>query len=285
MTMIHSEREERRITFDTTAADYDAVRPGYPVSMYEDLLTFSRLSSSARILEIGCGSGQATLPLAQLGYRITAIDISSKLTALARTKMVLFKRVQIETTSFEDYVGESGSFDLVIAATAMHWIDPALRYHKSALLLKNGGVLAIIRNTQPRPFRSEAHREPGGSLPGRERCPRPLTGFFEDTRPIYRRLVPEWHDRDRFLADPGSEILTELEQSGLFEQITKFTYQWTVKFTRDEYLRLLHTFSDHLRLGEERLNQVCDTIGELIDSRYGGVIERPYLTMMLLGRK
>ena len=261
--MNHSEREQRRVTFDATAADYDAVRPGYPVGMYEDLVTFTRLPAAARILEIGCGSGQATLPLAKLGYQVTAIDISPELTVLARKKLASFKRVQIATTSFEDFVEEQDGFDLVIAATAMHWVDPALRFYKSALLLKDGGVIAIIRNTHPRP----------------------LTGFFKDTSPIYHRLVPEWHDRNRTHADPGSEILTELEQSELFEQITDFKYQWTVNFTRDEYLRLLHTFSDHLRLGKERLNQVCDTIGELIDSHYGGVIERPYLTEMLLASK
>ena len=261
--MNHTERSQRRITFDKTAADYDAVRPGYPVGMYEDLINYTRLSSAAHILEIGCGSGQATLPLAQLGYRITAVDISSRLTALARIKLVPFNGVRIVTTSFEEFDEANESFDLVMAATAMHWIDPAVRYHKTAELLKDDGVIAIIRNTQPRP----------------------LTGFYSETSPIYHRLVPEWQDRDHFHADPGSEIRAELKASELFDQIARYSYNWTVTFTREGYLRLLHTFSDHLRLGEERLDQVCDAIGELIDRSYGGIIKRPYLTEMLLGRR
>ena len=261
--MNHTERSQRRVTFAKAAEDYDAVRPGYPIGMYEDLITYAQLAPSARILEIGCGSGQATLPLAKLGYRITAIDISSELTAIAQAQLAPFRHVQVLTTSLEGFECEPESFDLVLAATAMHWIDPAARYHKSALLLKDAGVVAVVRNTHPHPF----------------------TGFFLETGAVYHRLVPEWNKRTAEPEDPGSEIPAELEQSGLFEQVVTSSYHWSMTFSQQDYLRLLHTFSDHLRLGEERLNRLCDAIGELIDKRYGGSIERPYETIMVMGRK
>jgi len=283
--MNHTERSQRRVTFDKTSADYDAVRPGYPAVMYEDLISYSRLKPDAHILEIGCGSGQATLPLARVAYNITAIDISSRLTALARTKLSPFNRVKILNCSFEEFEDQYDSYDLVMAATAMHWIDPAVRYHKTASLLKDGGVIAVIRNTHPRSFRPGAHLDPGSSFLNRERKSLPLTDFFNDTSPIYHRLVPEWQERKDCHSDPGSEIKAELKATDLFEQISAHSYSWTATFTRDEYLRLMHTFSDHLRLGEERLQQVCDAIGELIDRRYDGMVKRPYITEMLLGRK
>ncbi len=257
------EREERRRTFDATAADYDTVRPGYPVGMYEDLISYSRLSASAQILEIGCGSGQATLPLAKLAYHITAIDSSDNLAALARRKLAPYSRVTIVTIPFEEFEGEAESYDLLLAATSLHWIDPTLRYAKPARLLKPRGTIAVARNTHPRPF----------------------TGFFLETGAVYHRLVPEWSERGSEPEDPGRTGVAELRQSELFEDVAIHRYRWSVTFTRREYQRLLHTFSDHLRLGAERLNRLCEVIGELIDSRYGGAIERPYETELLLGRK
>ncbi|MBL7032942.1 MAG: class I SAM-dependent methyltransferase [Candidatus Delongbacteria bacterium] len=261
--MNQTEREQRSLTFSLAAIDYDAVRPGYPAAMYDDLLTYAQLPSSARIFEIGCGSGQATLPLARSGYQVTCIDPAPALVEIARVKVNGFSGVKILTSTYEDYNAKQQKFDLVLAATALHWIDPAVRYHKTASLLKEGAVFAVIRNTHPRP----------------------LSGFFRDTSPIYHRMVPEWRDRSQSGADPGGEIPDEFRQSGLFDHITTHYYEWSVSFNREQYLRLLRTFSDHLRLGEERLSRLSGAIGELIDSSYGGVIERSYLTELLLGRK
>ena len=39
--------------------------------------------------------------------------------------------------------GEPGTFDLVYAATAWHWLDPAVRFHRAHRLLRSGGHLAF----------------------------------------------------------------------------------------------------------------------------------------------
>ncbi|WP_228282645.1 class I SAM-dependent methyltransferase [Rubrobacter tropicus] len=67
-----AERERLRSTFDRAALLYDEVRPGYPEGLFEEVVSLSGVPSGGRILEIGCGTGQATLPLARRGTKSCA---------------------------------------------------------------------------------------------------------------------------------------------------------------------------------------------------------------------
>jgi SAM-dependent methyltransferase len=53
-------------------------------------------------------------------------------------------RVALHVSSFEDYQAPGGSFDLIVAATAFHWIDPEVAWAKAARLLVPGGWLAVL---------------------------------------------------------------------------------------------------------------------------------------------
>ena len=78
------ERAKLRATFDEAALLYDEVRPGYPEELFDDVVSLSGIPSGGRILEIGCGTGQATVPLARRGYRILCVELSENLAAVAR---------------------------------------------------------------------------------------------------------------------------------------------------------------------------------------------------------
>jgi SAM-dependent methyltransferase len=62
------ERDRLRTTFDEAASIYDEVRPGYPKELFEDIFSLSRIPAGGRIPEIGCGTGQASVPFARRGY-------------------------------------------------------------------------------------------------------------------------------------------------------------------------------------------------------------------------
>ena len=68
-------RATRRAIFDEVPELYDRVRPGYPAQLFEDVVGLSGIGARARVLEIGPGTGQATLPLAQRGYELTAVEL------------------------------------------------------------------------------------------------------------------------------------------------------------------------------------------------------------------
>src|SRR6478736_1719360 len=134
-------RHRRRETFDAVAERYDRARPGYPEAAVDDLL--EGLPSDARILEIGCGTGQLTVPLAKRGYAITAVELGEDLARVARRNLAKYPDAAVVTADFETWVPPA-PFDLAVAATSFHWIDPARRAALASAALRPRGTLAII---------------------------------------------------------------------------------------------------------------------------------------------
>jgi protein-L-isoaspartate O-methyltransferase len=64
-----------RASFDEDAERYDRARPGYPPRLFEDLIELAGLGPGCRLLEVGAGTGKASVPLAVIGCRITAVEL------------------------------------------------------------------------------------------------------------------------------------------------------------------------------------------------------------------
>jgi SAM-dependent methyltransferase len=257
--------QDRRLTFNRAALDYDAVRPTYPEELIEDLCRISALPENGKILEIGCGTGQATLPFVKRGFSMLCLDIGPDLLALAAGKCQPFPRVRFLCQAFEDWQPGEERFDLLLSATAFHWIPPAIGYPKAAAVLKDSGYIALLWNYHPKPY----------------------TGFFIAVQEIYRQWVPEWSDPSLSLSVEDDLRLTETEinQTGLFEPVQVRTYAWAKDYPTADYLRLLNTYSDHHALEENQKMGLFRDIGVLIDERFGGKVVRPYLTALFLAPK
>jgi hypothetical protein len=78
--------------------------------------------------------------------------------------------------------------------------------------------------------------------------------------------------------------MTEL-RTGLFEKVLVKQYPWSKMFDKDQYLKLLNTFSGHRNLEEARRLELFTGIGALIESEFGGTIARPYLSVLYLAKK
>jgi ubiquinone/menaquinone biosynthesis C-methylase UbiE len=133
--------------FDGVAQLYDATRPGYPAEIVEFLAATAGAGTGSAVLEVGCGTGQLTRDLARLGFDLTAIDIGPAMVAMAR-RALADAPVSFRTCSFEDFAAADSSFDLIVSATAFHWIDPEVRFSKSARLLRPGGWLALLATAE-----------------------------------------------------------------------------------------------------------------------------------------
>src|SRR5688572_27839099 len=134
--------EARRISFDRKAERYDAVRPSYPAALIDDLIA---RCAPRRMLEIGAGTGKATVVFARAGRDLVALEPGANLAAGLERNVVGFQHVTVKRTTFEPYT-DDGGFDLIYAAQALHWNDPAVRYPKPAALLRPGSALAAIIN-------------------------------------------------------------------------------------------------------------------------------------------
>ncbi len=149
--------DERRLararTFDQIAELYDRARPYYREEMFDDLFRLAGIApASARILEIGCGTGHATGPLAQRGAEIIGVELGPNLARIAAEKLSAFPRVSVVTANFEAWESHGRQFDIVFAATA--WLFSEMR---RLIALRPGGRIAkhqltllhLARKNQP----------------------------------------------------------------------------------------------------------------------------------------
>jgi SAM-dependent methyltransferase len=73
--------------FGADAAVYQRTRPVCPPALFDDLMRLAGLAPGDRVLEIAPGTGQATVPLAERGLAVTAVELDPALAALAGTRL------------------------------------------------------------------------------------------------------------------------------------------------------------------------------------------------------
>ena len=260
------DKDRLRTTFDRVAALYDEVRPDYPRALFDDVVSWSGVFPDGRMLEVGCGTGKATVPLARRGYGILCIELGENLATIARQNLISYPQAEVRVGAFEDWPPEEVAFDLAVSAEAFHWIDPDIGYQKIAQALRPHGAIALFWN---RHIQSAASR-----------------GFFEAVDTVYEREAPE-------LADPSNlptfdEVrgrADELERTGFFDGLTTRKYSWEAVYDTAGYLRLLSTYSGHINLEVEVRERLFRGIADLIDGEFGGRISKGYATVLYLARK
>jgi SAM-dependent methyltransferase len=256
--MTQKDRERRRRVFDEAAELYDRARPGYPSALFDDLAGLAGIGPGSRVLEIGPGTGQATVPLAERGCRVVAVELGADLAAVARRNLARFPAVEVVTAAFEDWPLPE-PFDVVLAATSFHLIDPAVRVAKAADALRPGGALATIAT----------HHVAGGD-----------ESFFAAAQRCYERWDPETPPGGSPLraADDIPSSTEELDRSGRFGPATFRRYEWDHAYTTGSYLEVLLTYSGHRDLDPTARTNLLDCIANLLDADYGGRVTKRYLT-------
>jgi SAM-dependent methyltransferase len=258
-------RDTLRTTFDTAAERYARARPGYPAALFDDLAALAHLAPGARVLEIGCGTGQATRPLAERGFNVVAVELGAALAAVARRNLADFDRVEVCTAAFEDWPLPAEPFDLVFCATAFHWLDPAVRVARAAAALRPEGALAVVTTDHVA----------GGTEP-----------FFLEAQACYERWDPATPPGLRL--EPTEAIPTqadEIDRSPWFEPAVVRRYAWDQPYSTRTYLDVLLTYSGHLALPPEARAGLLQCIAQLIETHYGGAIVKRYLNQLHVARR
>jgi len=254
---------ERRFTFDEVPELYDRNRPGYPAALFDDLISLSRIYPAARILEIGCGTGQATIPLAQRGFSVLCLEPGPAMARFAREKLARFPRVEVLESTFEEWSVEKGAFNLVFSSQAFHWVAAGVRFRKAAMALDSTGALAVV-----------------GNAVVLERSP-----LREAIDAVYARHAPtlvgppatRWYSEE----GPVSELFGA---SACFGPVTWRRYPWSQVYSPSEYCDLLRTHSDHRLLPRDRLEPLLEALSGLIQAN-GGEIEVAYDAHLYLARR
>ena len=111
--------EERAGHFDRVARTYDEARPAYPLALWDLLREEGVVRRGADVLELGAGSGQATVPMLDAGARVTAVEPGPSLAGMLRDRVAGREAVVVEAVA-EELELAGAAYDAVVAATAFH---------------------------------------------------------------------------------------------------------------------------------------------------------------------
>jgi len=137
--------------------DYAVYRPNYPTELIQSLFRLApKLVSGggAKIVDVGCGSGQLTLQLGELllpqakANEVEIIGLDPSANQIENAKEILPESlkglIKYGVSGSEKMDIESGSVDIVTVAQALHWFDLDAFFAEVDRVLKPNGVLAVI---------------------------------------------------------------------------------------------------------------------------------------------
>jgi SAM-dependent methyltransferase len=262
-----ADRDRLKVTFDTVADRYHHARPAYPDELYDTLIALAQLKPGARLLEVGCGTGKATLPLAERGFSITCVEPGPQLADTAARNLAGFGNVRLVPRAFEDWRPDDDEpFDLVFAATAWHWIDPAVGYKLAWQSLRPGGHLALW---------GAMHVFPAEGDP-----------FFRELQEVYDEIDEGMPPGTWYYAPgelPGDRAA--IEGSGLFSVTDVRHFDWEIRYTADEYIALLGTFSSHIDMGGWQRDRLFSEIRRRLAARPDGMVRRHWGSVLEIARR
>ncbi|HEX3048093.1 MAG TPA: class I SAM-dependent methyltransferase [Bacillota bacterium] len=124
---------------------YDEIRPSYPEDLIQDIIKATNLKPGDRILEIGAGTGKATIQFAEKGFNVHAIEPGKDMSNVFKTKLAKYPHISLDITSFEEWIPKkTDKYDLIYCAQAFHWLDTSMKYKKCHELLKDNGYLILF---------------------------------------------------------------------------------------------------------------------------------------------
>ncbi len=237
-------------TFDTKAAIYECIRPGYEKELYQDLFQYIPITPSSNVVEIGIGTGQATKPFLQTGCQLCAVEYGKAMANQCKQRFRAYPNFSVIHAPFEETIWTQNTYDLVYSATAFHWIKETIGYPKVYDMLKGGGVFARFANH-----------------PYVEKKNKPL---HDAIQALYRIYMPDSKEPLEYTEDDASAIAQIAAHYG-FTDIVYHLYHRTRTFSAKEYTALLSTYSDHIAIEETRRNEFFSQIEASIEA-YGGTI-------------
>lgn len=250
--------------YSSVAHAYEATRPGYPQQLIDEVVNFCRITASSNLLEIGSGPATATIAFAETGCRIKCLEPNSQFCAVAREKLLPYRRVEVLCSSLEESSLESGVFDVVLAANSMHWVSQEVGFQKVASALRNGGFLINLWNKELFPL-----------APARER----LEVIYQE----HAIPIPVYQDaklQHQYLGALGELMV----RSGRFRLVATSSVEVFCDYTADQYIALLSTFSPYLSLPSDQRDSLFAAIRRYIDDS-GSMIPLSYLSAYHIGMK
>jgi SAM-dependent methyltransferase len=258
---------ERRLVFGEVAELYDRHRPTYPQALIDDLVAEAELDGSRAVLEVGAGTGKATVLFAQRGIPVVAVEPSAEMAAVARRSVTAYGAVEVEQSDFEAWDPRGRRFPLLFSGQAWHWVTPDVGLAKARDVLLPHGILA--------PFWNRVAWE--------------KADIRDALIDVYAHAAPHLaHDGPMHPANLGEDASGNWADEiaavdGLTGAEIRY-YEWTLDYSGAEYAGMLATTSDVRLLDPAQRDPLLAAVAEVVDAG-GEPVSIPMRTRLCLAQR
>lgn len=254
-----------RSNYNSIAEEYENTRPNYPAELFDRLLTHTRINESSNLLEIGAGTGKATMPLAQKGFNIDCIEIEARMAEILKVKSFFYPKVNVIVNSFESWNNEKQMlYDLIYSAQAFHWIDEKIKYKKCYELLNGNGQIALFWYL---------------SVFVRDEILNTINSVFSDYNTGYS--YEGLNDIERFLEREREK----LSESKCFKDIKAITLEPTkIIQTSEEFVKRFNTTSAYASLNMENQQKINKDLFNAVEKMGGRITTEIHYIMLIADR-
>jgi SAM-dependent methyltransferase len=202
-----------RGAFGAVAGEYDRLRSGPPPEALDWMLP----ADATDAIEIGAGTGILTRLLVERIGHVTAVEPDDRMRAVLGATT---PGADVRAGVAEELPAERSSCDVVIAASAWHWVDEARAVPEVARVLRAGGTLALVWSGPDRSVDWMRSLWAGGIV-----------------------FSPE--EREAVDQQRGRRRVVDLEAAGPspFHQPETSRFRWTKPMTREDLVALSTTYS------------------------------------------
>lgn len=244
-------------SFGTDAARYDRARPRYPAAMVERIVA---ASPGLDVLNVGCGTGIEARQFQAAGCAVLGVEPDERMADFARHRGLV-----VDVATFEGWEPAGRTFDLVVAGTAWHWVDPVAGAAKAAQVLRPGGRLAPFWHVfQPSPDAAAA-----------------FVDAFHKHVPDSPFNFPQAGHAVGTYQPMFAKVVDSMREAGGFGDPEQWRYDWTRQYTRDEWLDQLPTQGALAYLPPDTVAAVLADVGDAL----GDTVTVSYTTVVVTASK
>lgn len=273
---------ELRQSFNDFADLYEQGRPGYPDVVFDELARVSGLQAGGEVLEIGIGTGKATLSLAARGFLVHGIELGDDLASIARSRLSAYPNVSVTVSDFDTWQ-TSQTYDAVFSASAFHWLDPKWAFLKARKCMKNSATLILLTSV---PTTTESNRWQFEAISGALQREVPDLGVrLPRDESSLRQLCSE-------RAGDISSLWWSIEwgpeaapPSGApFEPPSVLLFPSAPVLNADQYLALLHSYGVLHGLELDLAERAAHAVQSVIERDLGGKVTRNQISILAIAR-
>lgn len=248
---------ELAVSFGMNAESYDQYRPGYA----PEAIDFITSRGHRLVLDVGCGTGILGAQLLAHGCSVLGVEPDARM-----AKAAIFKGLEVEVASFEDWEPAGRKFDAVVSGQAWHWIDPSQGQMRLAEALIPHGEVFLLWNI--------------GSM---------SSSVAQALDAVYRDHQQEHLDAFSVVLGRGEtarfdEFQELLRTDSAFGNISRDTWVWHREYSTDEWLSHLVTHPQHAALDVSDREPLFAAIRKALEDNHAGKVKMKYTTLVISAR-